>query len=312
MSLQSANAGCNKFLWLQCDEQAARARLASSNKASQLGFSPAEVDEQYKHFHRHIKTFADRYQAVQGIVDSNRSPEAVWGDVQVFLERAPVSKAPRRPMRVLLLGPTGAGKATQSKQISQRHGLIHISTGKLLRREAAQSEAFAAQVEEFMEAGALVPDTLVSPLVVQRLLQRDCRERGWILDGFPRTTEQADALTKNSLQANRCIVLNVDEKECLERITQRRIDPATGEIYYLKEATPSKSMIGRLVTQSKDKDMTARTLIMEYQQSSEEMCSRYANILKKLDGTQDVNSITEQIECFLFTALGSGRRITSN
>jgi adenylate kinase len=300
---------CNKFVWLQCDDKVAKARFTSAAKFASLNVTPEEVDDKYTQFHRHIKTFADRFQDVRGSVDTNRPVEAVWDELRAFLEKAPVSKAPRRPMRVLMLGPTGAGKATQCNRLARKYGLIHISTGDLLRKEAAKSETFAAQVQTFVDAGALVPDDLVSSVVCQRLLQTDCRERGWVLDGFPRTTNQADALAKHSLEANRCIVLAVSDEKCLERITQRRIDPATGDIYFLNEQEAPKSVAGRLITQDKDQATNARTLIMEYQQSSEQLSLHYTKILKEFDGTQDVDAIGEQIEHFLFAALGSGRKL---
>lgn len=307
-SLQMAQAGimCNKFLVLRCSERAARERFKASEKFQELEITDAQLDDMYSSYARNLKQFTDLFQDVRGYVDTEQDKEQAWQDTKTFLERTPVTKAPRRPMRVLMLGPTGAGKATQCKKLNQKYGLVHVSVGDLLRKESVRSEALAEKLAPYMAAGALVPDEIVSPIVCKRLLQSDCRDRGWLLDGFPRTTVQAQALGKHHLVPNRCVLLEVPEAVALERLLSRRLDPATGDYYFVTDENPAPAgMAARLITEDKCKENNARTLLMEYAHSIDELAGMYGKIVRKFSGTQDERSLFLAIEAFLRSSIGA-------
>ena len=309
-ALQMAQAGimANKFVQFRCDQAAARARFQKTQEYVDLEITDEQLDGMYSSYNRNLKQIADLFAEVRGYVDAEQDKDKVWGDVANLLERTPVTKAPRRPMRVLMLGPTGAGKATQCKRLSQKYGLVHISTGDLLRKEAARSEALADKVAPFMAAGALVPDDVVAPLVCKRLLQSDCRERGWLLDGFPRTTVQAHVLAKHKLVPNRCVLLEVPEDVVLGRLLSRRLDPVTGDYYHVTNTTPAPGAVaGRLITEDKCKENNSRTLLMEYAHSIDELVSMFGKIVKKFDGTQDERTVFVGIEDFLRSSIGAKR-----
>lgn len=134
-------------------------------------------------------------------------------------------------MRLILLGPPGVGKGTQAKFIAEKYQIPHISTGDIFRAAIQQESPLGIQVKSIVANGQLVPDALTIELVKERLQQPDC-QRGFLLDGFPRTIEQAEALqTISTIDA--VIDINVADEEIIKRLTGRRIHPASGRTYHL-------------------------------------------------------------------------------
>jgi adenylate kinase family enzyme len=135
----------------------------------------------------------------------------------------------------------------------QRYGVVHISTGDILRAEVKAGSELGLRAKEFMDAGKLVPDDLIISMVVARLRQQDVRERGFLLDGFPRTGEQAKALMEAGLGADAFVLLEVPDEVLVERVEGRRSDPQSGKIYHLKFNPPENAEVAaRLVQRSDD------------------------------------------------------------
>jgi adenylate kinase len=144
-------------------------------------------------------------------------------------------------MRLILVGPPGAGKGTQAAKLIERLGVPHLSTGDMLREAVKQGTELGKKAEGFMKSGGLVTDELVIPIVVERLQQSDCAQ-GFILDGFPRTRPQAEALDVALKAAGVALdavaVIEVPDEFIVERITGRRQDPVTNTIYHMKFNPP--------------------------------------------------------------------------
>ena len=140
-------------------------------------------------------------------------------------------------MNLVLFGAPGAGKGTQAKFIVDKYGIPQISTGDILRVAVANQTKLGLEAKKFMDAGQLVPDEVVNGLVEERLAEIDC-EKGFIMDGFPRTVVQAKALdeilTRLGKQIEKVIALNVPDADIIERITGRRTSKVTGKIYHIK------------------------------------------------------------------------------
>ena len=139
-------------------------------------------------------------------------------------------------MRLILLGAPGAGKGTQSKEMTKRYGIPQISTGDILRAAIANASPLGVQVKSLVDGGQLVPDELVNALVAERLKQPDCR-RGFLLDGFPRTVGQADAL-RLLTAIDFVIDIDVADEEILRRLTGRLMHLPSGRIYHLASHPP--------------------------------------------------------------------------
>lgn len=296
------NIMCNKFILLECSEAVVRGRLALSGNFTHL--SEAAINEKYTSFHQHLNQFIDLFPDNRTQINSEKAIPEVWAMVREFINRSPASKAPRRPMRVLILGPTGSGKTTQSRMLSNTYGLVHISVGELLRKEAAKSSDTRDKIEVLINIGALVPDNIVNPLVCQRLLQSDCRSKGWILDGFPRTREQAQALASFKLIPNRCIMLDLKDDDACNRLRNRRIDPTSNDVYDAQISNLPPSIAGRLVSQPKDEESNLKNSLREFRISQQSLEQEYKKVLKRVDATQAQSHILSSIKNFLESSLG--------
>ncbi len=139
--------------------------------------------------------------------------------------------APSKPRRLIISGAPASGKGTQCENIVEEFYIPHLSTGDMLRAAVKSGSALGAQAKEYMDAGKLVPDSLVISLVKERLAAADCVSRGWLLDGFPRTGEQAKALQQANINPDKVILLDVPDSALIERVTGRRADPETGTLH---------------------------------------------------------------------------------
>uniref|UniRef100_M4F537 adenylate kinase n=1 Tax=Brassica campestris TaxID=3711 RepID=M4F537_BRACM len=151
----------------------------------------------------------------------SRSPSIVAPRFQVV-----AAEKAEPPLKIMISGAPASGKGTQCELITQKYGLVHISAGDLLRAEIASGSGNGKLAKEYMEKGQLVPDEIVVMMVKDRLSQTDSQQKGWLLDGYPRSSSQATALKGFGFQPDLFIVLEVPEDILLERVVGRRLDPA--------------------------------------------------------------------------------------
>jgi adenylate kinase len=208
-------------------------------------------------------------------------------------------------MKLILLGPPGAGKGTQAKMLTKRFGIPQISTGDILRGAVKEGTPMGLKAKAFMDAGALVPDEVVVGIVRERLQKEDCAP-GFILDGFPRTAAQADAL-KETLQSlgkelDAVVSLEVDTEALVERLTGRRTCRACGRGYHVKFDPPGvegkcDSCGGELYQRDDDREETIRKRLEVYREQTSPLVSYYRgeNLLVAVDGMQEIDSVQEQI-----------------
>lgn len=209
-------------------------------------------------------------------------------------------------MNLILLGGPGAGKGTQAKLIVEEYKIPQISTGDMLREAVKQGTELGKKAKEYMDKGELVPDEIVIGIVRDRLKQPDC-EKGFILDGFPRTIAQAEALDKMLDEIGKKIdaVINiyVPEEEIVKRIVNRRTCKKCGAIYHLiysppKESNKCDKCGGELYQRDDDKEETVRERLRVYKQQTEPLIEYYEKkgILYNVDGTKDINGVFEEIK----------------
>jgi adenylate kinase len=223
---------------------------------------------------------------------------------------------------VILLGPPGAGKGTQSRRIVERYGIPQISTGDLLRENVRQGTRLGRQVKDVMARGDLVPDELMYDMVAERLRQADC-ERGYVLDGFPRTSAQAawlDAFLQReffeNLQRGKClpivIRIDVDYNQLVRRITGRRSCPVCGRIYNVYSQPPRVADTcdvdgSKLVTRDDDREEVIRERLSAYELQTTPVVEYYGRKgrLHCVNGDAPVEQVTKQIWQLLETQRGS-------
>ncbi|TDA27581.1 MAG: adenylate kinase [Archaeoglobi archaeon] len=208
-------------------------------------------------------------------------------------------------MNLILLGAPGAGKGTQAKFIVEKYGIPQISTGDMLREAVANGTELGKKAKEFMSQGKLVPDEIVIGIVKERLRQKDC-EGGFILDGFPRTIAQAEALDRIMAEMGRkidaVINISVPEEEIVRRIVNRRICRKCGAIYHLIYDPPKRPGIcdkcgGELYQRDDDREEVVRQRFAVYRKSTQPLIDYYRKrgVLYEVDGTKDIVSVKSEI-----------------
>src|SRR6056297_684737 len=208
-------------------------------------------------------------------------------------------------MRLILLGPPGAGKGTQAEGIKKEFNIPHISTGDIFRENIKNNTKLGKKAQEFMNKGLLVPDELVVNLVKDRLSKKDCEE-GFLLDGFPRTIEQAKALDKElekmDQKLDKAINIVVSEDILVERIVGRRICKNCKATYHIKFNPPKQEGIcdkcgGELYQRDDDKEETVQNRIKVYNEETQPLVEYYENkdLILNINGEQEINKVLEDI-----------------
>lgn len=207
-------------------------------------------------------------------------------------------------MRLILVGPPGAGKGTQATAITKRYGIPHISTGDMLRSAVKAGTELGKKADAYMQRGDLVPDDLVIAMVIERLQQPDC-VNGFLLDGFPRTRAQAAsldaALEANDLALDAVVLINVPDDLIVERIVGRRMDPVTGDIYHISFNPPPAAIASRVVQRKDDTEEAVRTRLEKYVSETAPIVPFYQDkdILKRVDGVGSPAEVAERIAAAL-------------
>jgi len=225
-------------------------------------------------------------------------------------------------VRLIILGAPGSGKGTQAVRIKERYGLAHISTGDILRAEVAAGSELGQRAKAIMESGQLVSDEIVLAMVGKRLQQPDC-ERGWILDGFPRTRPQAEGLSRlldaADGEVDLGLLIQVEPEEVVRRLSGRRVNRESGRIYSREElehladgageipATGAAPDGGQFFQRDDDRAQTIRERLAVYDEQTRPVIDYYENHDKvvRIDGAQPMERVTAAIYSILRDRFGS-------
>ena len=208
-------------------------------------------------------------------------------------------------MRIILLGPPGAGKGTQAKLIMEKYDIPQISTGDILRKAVKEHSPMGSRAKTFMDAGQLVPDEVVIGIINERLTEPDC-QNGFILDGFPRTVAQAEALTSSLKEMGQeidyVLDLKVESEHLLNRLTGRRVCKNCGQMFHVEFSPPAQEGIcdkcgGDLYHRDDDKEGTILNRFDVYSQQSATLESYYANSGKyqAIDGSRPMGEVSKAV-----------------
>ena len=216
-------------------------------------------------------------------------------------------------MRILLLGAPGAGKGTQAQFLMSRFGIPQISTGDMLRAAKTAGTPLGIEAKGYMDLGQLVPDHLVIQLVQARIQQEDCT-KGFIMDGFPRTLPQAEALRNAGVDLDFVIEIDVADAEVLRRISGRRVHSASGRVYHVEFNPPKVAGVDDvsgepLVQRPDDNEQTVKARLVEYHERTEPLVKYYqdwrnsgdmrAPACARIAGIGSVNEIRDQVVAVL-------------
>jgi adenylate kinase len=203
-------------------------------------------------------------------------------------------------MRLIFIGPPGAGKGTQAARLLERYGIPHVSTGDMLRAAVKAGTEMGKVADGYMKAGKLLPDEVVVGLVRERLGAPDAA-KGVLLDGFPRTVPQAEALdamlTAEGIELDAVVLLEVPDDLIVNRIVGRRSDPETGEIYHLQFSPPPAEIVHRLVHRPDDTEEAVRTRLGAYHAQTAPIIPFYEaqGLVRRVDGVGAPDAVTARI-----------------
>ena len=208
-------------------------------------------------------------------------------------------------MKIIMLGAPGAGKGTQAKRIAQRYGIPHVSTGDIFRANIKNGTELGMKAKAYMDAGNLVPDEITIGMLLDRIHEADC-EKGYVLDGFPRTIPQAESLTaalkERGEKMDYAIDVDVPDENIINRMSGRRACLACGTTYHIAYNPPKKEGVcdqcgEPLVLRKDDKPETVKNRLEVYHQQTQPLIDYYKKegILAQVDGTQNMDQVFEDI-----------------
>lgn len=207
-------------------------------------------------------------------------------------------------MRMILVGPPGAGKGTQAAKLVATYRIPHISSGDMLREAVKEGTALGVQADGFMKSGQLVPDEVVIGMILERIAKPDCAS-GFMLDGFPRTLPQAEALDvamrKAGVTLEAVVLIEIPDQLVIDRLSGRRTDPVTGTIYHMIFNPPPAEIASRLVQRKDDTVEAAVTRVAKYHSETAPVVPFYdkLGIVRRVDGVGAPEEITARITAAL-------------
>ena len=211
-------------------------------------------------------------------------------------------------MKLILLGPPGAGKGTQANFIREKYGIPQISTGDMLRAAIRAGTALGKEAKKVMDAGHLVSDDIIIGLVKERLKKPDCK-RGYLFDGFPRTIPQAEAMEEGGVGIDRVLEIEVPDAEIITRMSGRRVHPASGRVYHVRFNPPKSEgkddLTGEpLVQRDDDLEDTVKKRLEVYRRQTRPLVEYYQRVApakyRRISGSGSVEEVMQRA----FAALG--------
>jgi adenylate kinase len=220
-------------------------------------------------------------------------------------------------MRIILLGPPGSGKGTQASALEARESIPHIASGDLLRANVRDHTELGRRAKPYMDRGELVPDDLILDMMAERLSEPDARQ-GYVLDGFPRTVAQAEALAERlerlGAQLDAVVYLNVPEAEILRRLSGRRTCPSCNAIYHVDTMPPRRAGVcdkcgTALIQRDDERPEVVRNRLEVYAEQTQPLLDYYRQrgLLREIDGMIGVENILREIGAIVGTARASAR-----
>ncbi|KAL7474946.1 hypothetical protein ACHAW6_000886 [Cyclotella cf. meneghiniana] len=232
---------------------------------------------------------------------SKKASRSKWAESRGYFstdyaDDSPIEVRTGKAPKLIIAGAPASGKGTQCELIKEKYGVVHLSTGDMLRAAVAAGTEVGKQAKDFMDAGKLVPDEVIIGVVKDRLQQSDCIECGWLLDGFPRTPAQAEALATAGVTADCFIFLNVPDEVLVERVVGRRTDPVTGKIYHMKFSPPEEEeVLNRLEQRSDDTEEKVKVRLEQFHANVEAVKGSYTDIAVEVDGTLKPEEVSQTI-----------------
>ncbi|XP_021269269.1 adenylate kinase 8 isoform X2 [Numida meleagris] len=264
--------------------------------------SEEEMSKQLLEYHRNFPGVFQIYQKILRSINADQPCVDVLSQALTYVQTQHRSAAPFTP-RMLFCGPPGSGKSLQAALIAQKYGIVNICCGQLLKEAVADKTKLGELVKPYIDSGYPVPDNIVMKILEKRLNAPDCMTKGWVLRGFPRDIEQGERLQKACIIPNRVFFFNLPYESIIERLSQRRIDPVTGERYHMTlRPAPTPKIQARLKQNPKDKEESIEKRVDFYHRNAKELEEFYEDAFY-VNADQDPYPIFEFIESCIIKPL---------
>ncbi|CAD5123889.1 DgyrCDS12196 [Dimorphilus gyrociliatus] len=255
-----------------------------------------DIIEELIVYHRHISGITSCLSPSIKTVNADQPKADVFSQIMNFLTWLPRTAAPHTP-KIVLLGPTGSGKAVQAALLASKYKIVNVSTGSLIKQAIAEGNKTGNACRPYVEKDMLVPDAIVLKLLQERLTQIDCMTRGFVLHGYPRSRSQAAQMDDAGLTPNRVFMLDIPNDSVLERLTLRALDPITGERYHALYNPPrTQTVKDRLQTHPRDRENEVRARLSQWQAYVDELNEYYEEYIQRINADQDPQTVFECIE----------------
>jgi adenylate kinase len=242
-----------------------------------------------------FKQFIFEYN-VQSDDEADKKVADVTKDLARMLRLRYKSDAPRRPPRVILLGPPGSSRSTQSQILADQFGLVNVSPMELLKQEAEKNPGVKVKVRDALEKGEAIPDEIVLRLVDARLRQSDCRVNGWVLDGFPANEAQVNLLKAMRIKPSLVVIFEQPVEESIRRLGNKRLDPVTGHSYNVELKPPKSELVNaRLIQSKEDSEANVRKRYVAWNANISTLEEAFKNVILSCPSDKMTESITDQI-----------------
>uniref|UniRef100_A0A8C4JZ94 Adenylate kinase 8 n=1 Tax=Dromaius novaehollandiae TaxID=8790 RepID=A0A8C4JZ94_DRONO len=264
--------------------------------------SEQETSEKLLEYHRNFPGVFQTYQKFLKSINADQPCMDVLSQALTYVQTRHRSAAPFTP-RILFCGPPGSGKSLQAALIAQKYGIVNICCGQLLKEAVADKTKLGELVKTYFDKGCPVPDHLVVKILAERLNTLDCVTKGWVLCGFPRDLEQGEQLQKARITPNRVFFFSLSYESVMQRLSQRRIDPVTGERYHITfRPAPALEIQARLRQHPKDKEENIEMRLETYYRHAKELEEFYEDAFY-VNADQDPQVVFEFIESCIIKPL---------
>lgn len=274
---------------------ASEPELSAENSADQ------QQEEQKKEEEEEVVVAEKEPEQVNEEKPSEPEPESEQKDEENAVADATTEneQKPTKPLKICIAGPPASGKGTQCELIRDAFGVLHLSTGDMLRAQVKAETELGMKAKEYMDNGQLVPDELIISIMEERMQQDDVAQHGWLLDGFPRTGEQAKFMVAKGIVPDIFLTINCPDEVVISRIAGRRTDPETGTVYHLEFNPPPEDIVDRLIQRSDDTEEKIKVRLEFYHENLDGILKQFESDILRVDGNQDKELVWEAIRANL-------------
>ena len=251
------------------------------------------AERAHQEFEFHARGIKAIYNSQVHEIEAVGDLAVVSGNIyKVFLAKGR-NKAPRKPPKVIILGPPGSGRTTLANSLSKTYGLTFVSTVQLLRDQINRKTETGRNVSAIMNTGERVPDYIMTELVRGRLQEPECRLNGWVLEGYPKTIEQAKSLKEFRIAPTHVIFLECPDALVYERIEQRRLDPLTGSYYNILELPNDEDIKNRVVLMKEDTHESVKNRLATYKEHYTKIHAEYSGFVSTIKADLGLEAVCE-------------------